>query len=85
MPRPRRSLVVLSSSREPRDTFQSYQLGPNSYVVKPVDFEPFSDMIRTLVKYWLSFNQPFVSWHPDLRTVAGRILPNRPIATQDVA
>jgi two-component system response regulator len=50
--------VVLSSSRKPRDIFQSYQLGTNSYIVKPVDYEQFSDMIRTLAKYWLSSNQP---------------------------
>jgi CheY-like chemotaxis protein len=54
-------VVVLSSSREPRDIFQSYQLGVNSYIVKPVDYEEFSDMIRTLTKYWLAFNQPLVS------------------------
>jgi two-component system response regulator len=50
-------IVVVTSSREERDLTKSYQLGVNSYVVKPVDFEQFSQAIRSLGFYWLVLNQ----------------------------
>jgi len=51
-------VVVLTSSREERDIVESYQLGVNSYIVKPVDFGQFTESIRQLGLYWLLFNQP---------------------------
>jgi two-component system response regulator len=51
-------VVMLTSSREERDIFESYQLGVNSYIVKPVDFAQFTEAMRTLGMYWLLYNQP---------------------------
>jgi two-component system response regulator len=50
-------VVVLTSSREERDLIDSYNLGVNSYVVKPVDFRQFTEAIRQLGLYWMLMNQ----------------------------
>jgi two-component system response regulator len=51
-------IVVLTSSDEEQDRFNSYGLGANSYVRKPVDFNQFSEAVRQLGLYWLVVNQP---------------------------
>src|SRR5688572_338339 len=50
-------LVVLTSSKEDRDLQRAYELGVNSYIVKPVDFEQFSASVEQLGFYWLVLNQ----------------------------
>jgi two-component system, response regulator len=54
-------VVVLTSSREDRDIVESYDLGVNSYIVKPVDFDKFVETVRTLGLYWLLLNEPPVA------------------------
>ena len=57
-------VVVLTSSREENDMVESYRLGVNSYIVKPVDFDKFIDSVRDIGLYWLLLNQ-----QPDINTL----------------
>ena len=50
-------VVVLTSSREQKDVVESYRLGANSYVRKPVDFSFFIELCRQLGQYWLVLNE----------------------------
>jgi len=50
-------VVVMTSSQEQQDIVESYQLGVNSYIVKPVDFDNFSAAVAELGCYWLLLNQ----------------------------
>jgi two-component system, response regulator len=51
-------VVMLTSSREERDLIETYRLGVNSYIVKPVDFEQFTESARILGMYWMLLNRP---------------------------
>jgi two-component system, response regulator len=51
-------VVILTSSSEDRDIVESYKLGVNSYVSKPVEFDEFIDAVSTLGFYWILINKP---------------------------
>jgi CheY-like chemotaxis protein len=50
-------VVVLTSSKEDRDLKRAYELGVNSYIVKPVDFGKFADVVGQLGMYWVLMNE----------------------------
>lgn len=52
-------VVILTSSKEEEDIFKGYDLGANSYVRKPVDYQGFVEVVNNLGVYWLAINQPF--------------------------
>lgn len=49
-------VVMLTSSGEERDVMRTYEIGANSYIIKPVDFEQFTEAVRDIGKYWLTMN-----------------------------
>ena len=51
-------IVILTSSREDEDLMRGYDLGVNSYVRKPIDFNQFVESVRQLQMYWLVLNEP---------------------------
>ncbi len=51
-------VAILTTSKEERDIAESYRLGTNSYIQKPVDFNQFAESVRQLGLYWLVLNEP---------------------------
>ncbi len=51
-------VVILTSSKEERDIVESYRLGVNAYIVKPVDFEKFVQAVTDIGLFWMIINQP---------------------------
>jgi len=65
-------VVILTSSKEERDLVRGYNLGANSYIQKPVDFDQFREIVKTVGLYWLVINQPPVLEVPlPAETVSG--------------
>jgi CheY-like chemotaxis protein len=60
-------VVILTSSKEDRDLVESYKLGVNSYIQKPVDFDQFRNTVKQLGLYWLVVNLP-----PPVAAFAGK-------------
>jgi two-component system, response regulator len=54
-------VVMLTSSCEGPDVDECYRIGANAYVVKPVDFQQFSDAVKTIGRFWAVVNEPFVA------------------------
>jgi CheY-like chemotaxis protein len=64
-------VVIMTSSKEERDLVASYDLGANSYIQKPVDFDQFRETIKSVGLYWLVINQPpIVENHKPLAEVS---------------
>ena len=51
-------IVIMTSSKEERDLVAGYDLGANSYIQKPVDFDQFRETVKSIGLYWLVINQP---------------------------
>jgi two-component system response regulator len=71
-------VITLTSSREEKDLVESYRLGVNSYIQKPVDFENFRETIQALKNYWMVINQPppqksFASGENDADKIPGPV------------
>lgn len=66
-------VVVLTSSRESSDINRAYDLGANSYLVKPVGFDSLLDLVKSLEVYWMMLNQnPDVLVEPDAQADVGQ-------------
>jgi CheY-like chemotaxis protein len=51
-------IVIMTSSKEERDLVSGYNLGANSFIQKPVDFDQFRETVKSIGLYWLVINQP---------------------------
>ena len=51
-------IVIMTSSKEERDLVSGYNLGANSFIQKPVDFDQFRETVNSIGLYWLVINQP---------------------------
>jgi CheY-like chemotaxis protein len=50
-------VIILTSSHDKKDVIRSYELGANSYIVKPINFLKFSEVVQQIVIYWLTLNE----------------------------
>lgn len=50
-------VIILTSSQDKKDVIRSYELGANSYIVKPIDFLKFSQVVQQIAIYWLTLNE----------------------------
>jgi two-component system, response regulator len=63
-------VVIMTSSKEERDLVAGYNLGANSYIQKPVDFDQFRETVKSVGLYWLIVNQPPIG--EDFQHLAGQ-------------
>ena len=56
-------IVILTSSKEDQDILHGYEIGTNSYIRKPVDFNEFTEVIKQIGFYWLLLNEPPLTTH----------------------
>lgn len=62
-------IIILTTSKQDRDITEGYDLGVNSYILKPIDFEQFADTMRKLTEYWLDLNETtIVAQEPSCQT-----------------
>ena len=50
-------VIILTSSQDKKDIIQAYELGANSYIVKPIDFVKFTEVVQQIAMYWLTLNE----------------------------
>jgi CheY-like chemotaxis protein len=72
---------MFTSSREGSDLNRSYDLGANAYVVKPVDFQEFNEVLQQISRFWMTVNEtpPVPVANPPVQSIAERLVGALPV------